>query len=409
MPARSFGSAGISYKGGARARPLHDGQSLGDKPRMTTSPPPPPLAGTVVLSVGHTLPGLYCLAALRDLGAEIVCVERPSPTTAGGASPYAGLADSHPVRSLRAGTSRCALDLKQPAGRDVFVRLAARADVVLEGFRPGVAARLGIDWTRLAAEHPRLVYVAVSGYGQEGPQSQRAGHDVNYLAETGALALADPPALPGLTFGDGLAGLAAALNVVAAVHAARTHGRGRFVDLAIVDAPLFLMAGELDHFWTTGSSRAAGATHLTGRYPWYDVHRTADGGAVAVGAVEPPFHAALCTTLGHPELAARQLDATTRATFDEAFAARTRDQVVALFEGVDACVSPVRSTAEVAASPLMPRALRTTTDGAPLVRSPVRTNPPPPLQERAHAGVLARFGFADDEIAALAARGAFGA
>jgi crotonobetainyl-CoA:carnitine CoA-transferase CaiB-like acyl-CoA transferase len=365
----------------------------------STTAPPPPLADTLVVSVGHTLPGLYCMAALRDLGAEVVCIERSAPATT-----YAGLANSHPVRSLRAGTSRCGLDLKQPAGRDAYVRLARRADVVLEGFRPGVAARLGIDWTRLSAEHERLVYVAISGYGQDGPLRERAGHDVNYLAETGALSLVDPPALPGPTYADGLAGLSAALNAVAALHAARASGRGQLIDLAIVDAPLFLMSAELDHYFRTGESRPAGATHLSGRYPWYGVHRTADGGAMAVGAVEPPFHAALCERLGHPELADMQLaadDAKTRSVFADAFAARSRDDHTASFDGSDACVSPVLPIGEVASSALMPRALRISTDGERLVRSPVRVPPPPLPRERVGRELLAHLGFTDDEIAAL--------
>jgi len=267
-----------------------------------------------------------------------------------------------------------------------------------------VATRLGIDWTRLSAGRERLVYVAISGYGQDGPLRERVGHDVNYLAETGALSLADPPALPGPTYADGLTGLSAALNAVAALHAARASGRGQFVDLAIVDAPLFLVAGELDRFWRTGESRGARATHLTGRYPWYDVHRTADGGAVAVGAVEPQFHAALCERLGHPELARMQFeadDAKTRSLFVDAFAARSRDAHAAVFGDTDACVSPVLTIAEVAESPLMPRALRTTTEGERLVRSPVRLPPSPLRRERVGGAVLAKHGFTTDEIDAL--------
>jgi hypothetical protein len=167
------------------------------------TPPDPPLAGRVVLSVGHTLPGLIGLALLRDLGAEVLRVERPRGT--GGAGPYAELGAAFPSRSLLAGTSELALDLKSEEGRAAFLRLAAAADALLEGFRPGVAARLGIDAEAVCAAHPKLVYAALSGYGQEGPMSQRAGHDVNYLAETGVLGLAAPRGLPGATFADGLA------------------------------------------------------------------------------------------------------------------------------------------------------------------------------------------------------------
>jgi len=365
----------------------------------------PPLAGSLVLSAGHTLPGLTCLAALRDLGAEVVRVERPARP--GERSPYEGLAADFPTRSLLAGTSRVSLDLKRDGGRDAFRRLADRADAVLEGFRPGVARRLGIDHESLRAEHPELVVAAISGYGQDGPWRERVGHDVNYLAETGVLGLANPRGLPGATFADGLSGLCAALNVVAALHAAATSGCGAFLDLAIVDAPLFLMASELEHFWRTGESRGAGDTHLTGRHPWYGVHETRDGGALAVGAVEPAFYAALCRGIGRPDLAGRQLASgaeleEARAAFAESFGARTRDEALALFRGANACVSAVRSTAEVARSPLVERALREDTGTRDrIVRTPVRLPPPPLTPELAGAPVLERFGFSRDEIDAL--------
>jgi alpha-methylacyl-CoA racemase len=369
----------------------------------------PPLAGHAVLSVGHTLPGHYCLALLRDLGAEVVRIER-APRV--GASPYAQLSGGFPVRSLTAGTHELALDLKSEAGLATFRRLAREASAVIEGFRPGVAERLGLDYTSLCRDHAALVYASLSGYGQQGPASRRVGHDVNYLAETGVLSLGNPMGLPGVTFADGLAGVSAALNLVAALHAASRSGQGQQLDLAIVDGPLFLMASELEHFWQTGASRGAGATHLTGRHPWYAVHATADGGAVAVGAVEPAFHHALCTRLGHPDLAERQHAAgeeleRSRTVVGESFATRTRDEAVALFDGVDACVSPVLGTAEVAGSPLMQRATRERgPDAGPLVRTPIRLPLPPLAQERRGAELLARFGFARDEVEALERSGA---
>src|SRR5262245_51432595 len=218
------------------------------------SAPEPPLRGTRVLSVGHTLPGLYCCAMLRDLGAEIVRIERLA-SGSGGAGPYSALLGRFPMRSVNAGTSECRLDLRDPRGRDTFLRMSERADAVLEGFRPGVAARLGIDYAVLSRRRPALVYAAISGYGQQGPLAQRVGHDLNYLAETGALAAANPVGLPGTTFADGLAGVGAALNVVAALAAAARSGQGAFLDLAIVDAPLFLLASEFEHHWRTGESR----------------------------------------------------------------------------------------------------------------------------------------------------------
>jgi alpha-methylacyl-CoA racemase len=359
------------------------------------------LAGSVVLSVGHTLPGLYCLAMLRDLGAEVVRVERPSRV---GENPYAGLRTPFPTRSLTAGTHSVGLDLKADAGRAAFERLAGEAAVVVESFRPGVAARLGIDHARLVRDHEALVYASLSGYGQHGPASQRVGHDVNYLAETGVLGLANPTGLPGTTFADGLAGVSAALNIVAALHAAARSGRGQHLDLAIVDGPLFLMATELEALWTTGVSRTSGDTHLTGRYPWYAVHETRDGGAVAVGAVEPPFHAALCRAVGHPELATRQYGEEPEAwdAFRGFFAGRTRDEAMAALGAADTCASPVLSTREVAESALMERATRPiSTAGEKVVRSPVRHPLPELAEERRGPGVLARFGFTDAEIEPL--------
>jgi alpha-methylacyl-CoA racemase len=359
-----------------------------------------PLAGSVVLSVGHTLPGLYCVAMLRDLGAEVVRVERP----ARGASPYAGLRTPFPTRSLTAGTHSVALDLKQDAGRAAFERLARAADAVLEGFRPGVAARLGIDYERLSRDHARLVYASLSGYGQAG--AARVGHDINYLAETGVLGLSNPSGLPGTTFADGLAGVAAALNVVAAMHAVARSGQGQYLDLAIIDGPLFLMATELEAFWTSGMARKAGDTHLTGRHPWYAVHRTREGSAVALGAVEPAFYATLCRAIGHPELERHQHAdgeqlAENWTAFREFFARRTRDEAMTALAGDDACASPVLSTAEVARSALLERATREP-GGEKVVRSPVRL-PLPELQEERHGtSVLARFGFNAADIERLA-------
>ena len=367
------------------------------------SGPDAPLAGTVVLSVGHTLPGLCCLALLRDLGAEVVRVER---LARGGESKYARLAAGFPTRSLTAGTHSVALDLKSDAGSKAFRKLARAAAAVVEGFRPGVATRLGIDYARLCRDHEALVYASLSGYGQEGPASQRVGHDLNYLAETGVLGLGSPVGLPGTTFADGFAGLSAALNLLAALQVAGRSGRGQQLDLAIVDGPLFLMATELESFWRSGSARGPGGSHLTGRYPWYAVHETVDGGAVAVGAVEPAFHAALCRAIGHPELAASQLaEGEDReqawTAFRRFFAGRTRDQAMAALGAADTCASPVLSTQEVAESALIARATREGSGrGEKLVRSPVRLPLPALPEERHGAQVLARFGFTRAEIEA---------
>jgi crotonobetainyl-CoA:carnitine CoA-transferase CaiB-like acyl-CoA transferase len=369
-----------------------------------------PLEGTRVVSVGHTLPGLYCLALLRDLGASVLRIERPA--RAGGETAYAGLAGAFPTRSLTAGTDTLALDLGHPRGRDVFLRLVEGARVVVEGFRPGVAARLGIDYTALSQRQPGIVYAAVSGYGQSGPRSERAGHDINYLAETGVLALTPPPGPPGVAFADGLAGLAAALNILGALLACARGGPGCFLDLAIVDGPLFLMASEIEHHFATGESRRWSDSHLAGRHPWYGIHTTRDGRGVAVGAVESHLYAALCRGLGLSDWVERQFPATeegldrSRLAFTGAIAALDRAELLARLDTVDACVSPVAEVREVAESDLAERrALRREPGGERLVRSPVRLGANALQPERSGAAVLEGAGFGAAEIADLVEAG----
>ncbi len=375
-----------------------------------------PLSGHRVISVGHTLPSLYTIAILRDLGAEITRIER-APSAPGGLR-YEGVAGSFPNRSLVAGTGLCALNLKMPAGRDAFLRMARQSDVVLEAFRPGVAARLGIGYETLAQENPGLVYAAISGYGQDGPCRDRVGHDINYLATSGVLHLTGqpggPPGVPGGTAGDNMAGVNAALNVLAALYARKATGRGQLLDVAIVDGPLFLMSAELEHFWQTGRSRSKGDTHLSGRYPWYHLFETKDGGWLSIGAVEPAFYARLCQLMGRPDLASRQFASDGELAelfrfFREQFRTRTRDEWAALLAAEETCVAPVLTPGEAARAPQNERMFRREPgQPAPLVRSPVRMPPAAIGPERDTAATLASFGLSRSAIAELRRQGAIG-
>jgi alpha-methylacyl-CoA racemase len=358
------------------------------------------LAGVRLLSVGHTLPAMYCIPVLRDLGADITLIEAP----AAHAPRYAGLAGVFPTRSLLAGTSRCQLNLKHDGGREAYLRMARQADVVLEGFRPGTSARLGIDYTAVKDANPAVVYAAISGYGQTGPAHQRVGHDLNYLAAAGVLHLTGPrggpPAIPGVPFADGLAGLSAALNIVAALWRREQTGNGCYLDLAIVDGPAFLMAMEYEYFWSTGRRRQRGDTHLCGGYPWYHVFETADGRYLSVAAVEPHFYARLCQVLGRPDLAGRQFaDAPERdalfETFAEIFRSKTCDQWMQLLDGEDVCVAPVLTPGEAAALAPSPSH---DADAGPHVRSPVRLDIAGLAPPRETAATLASFGFTEAEI-----------
>src|SRR6185295_18513898 len=229
------------------------------------------------------------------------------------------------------------LNLKAEEGRAVFDRLVAGADVVLEGFRPGVTTKLGIDYRRLAAVNPRLIYCSISGYGQDGPYRDKVGHDINYIGYAGVLdvmgAAGGPPIVPGVQIADiGGGTLTAVIGILAAV-LARTHtGRGQFVDIAMVDGAL---AWNVFHvlMHLIGQSTARGATRLTGRYACYGVYETRDDKYVTVGALEPHFWQNLCMHFGRPDLVPLQYaegDERERvqAFFRGAFREKTRDEWV---------------------------------------------------------------------------------
>jgi crotonobetainyl-CoA:carnitine CoA-transferase CaiB-like acyl-CoA transferase len=364
-----------------------------------------------VLSVGHTLPAMYCIPVLRDLGADVTLVEAPEAEAV--ATRYAGVAGLFPTRSLLAGTSRCRINLRDARGRDTYLRMARQADVILEGFRPGTSARLGVDYDTVKAANPGVIYAAISGYGQEGPARDRVGHDLNYLAASGVLHLTGPPggppAIPGAPFADGLAGVSAALNVVAALWRRTQTGTGCYLDIAIADGPAFLMAMEYDYFWNTGRQRQRGDTHLCGGYPWYGIFETADGRYVSVAAVEPQFYARLCQVLGRPDLASRQFsDGAERQALFESFASifksKTCDEWMELLGNEDVCVAPVLTPSE-AAHVLQTQRRGAAAVGAPLVPSPVRLEVAAPPEPRGTAATLATFGFTEEEIQTLIEHG----
>jgi alpha-methylacyl-CoA racemase len=249
------------------------------------------------------------------------------------------------------------LDLKSEQGLAEFLRLATEADVVVESYRPGVAARLGIGYKDVRAVNDRIVYASLSGYGQDGPYSQWAGHDINYLAVGGFLGTQGRredggPAIPGATIADGAGGgLHAALSICAALLHREKIGEGAYLDVSTTDGVLHLMALFVDEYLATGRATGPGTSLLTGKYACYDVYECADGKWLSVGAIEPQFFANLCRALGREELAPSQMDDARqdeiRAAFREAFSERARDEWVAELAPIDTCVAPVLSIAEV--------------------------------------------------------------
>ncbi len=300
-------------------------------------------------------PASRCTRLLADYGARVVKV---GPVPSADAAPiepkffaYSGLR----------GMCRAQFDLKDPDGRQAFLALAASADVVVESFRPGVVDRLGIGYEAVSVRNPGVVYCSTSGYGQDGPSSQWAGHDLDYLAVGGFLAMSGAgaggvPPLPGATLADAAGGgMQAALAVTAALVERASTGRGAYLDVSVAEGVLWLMSLAVDEHLATGEAVGPGHDVLSGRYACYATYRAADGKCLAVGAIEAKFFANLCRALGRPELATEQYrdeaQDDIRAAFCAAFAARPRDEWVAELAGADTCVAPVLEISEVPAYP----------------------------------------------------------
>lgn len=312
-----------------------------------------PLAGITVLDLASVGPAARTSRWLADFGARVIKVGPPPKQSGVQIVPPFYAYGGH------RGMERVQLDLKADAGREAFLKLAAAADVVIESFRPGVVDRLGIGFEAVRAVNPGVVYCSTSGYGQTGPKSQWAGHDINYLAAAGYLDCsgrteAGGPALPGATVADSAGGgMHAVMAVLAALVARQTTGEGSHLDVAVADGVVALMSLYVDEYLATGTVPGPGHNILTGRYACYDLYPCADDRWVAVGAIEPHFYANLCKALGCEQWLAHQLDDEVqdqiRADFTAAFAARPRDEWVALLGPADTCVSSVATVPELTA------------------------------------------------------------
>ncbi|WP_328420949.1 CaiB/BaiF CoA transferase family protein [Streptomyces sp. NBC_00443] len=315
---------------------------------MTTAPTPGhgPLTGVRVVELAGIGPGPFAAMLLADLGADVVRVDRPGGT---------GLAINTEYDITNRNKRSVIVDLKSADGAARVLDLAARADILIEGNRPGVAERLGVGPEACHARNPRLVYGRMTGWGQEGPLAQRAGHDIAYIALTGTLGMIgspdEPPAVPANLVGDYAGGsLYLVVGVLAALHHARAGGTGQVVDAAIVDGTSHLAAMIHGMLAAGGWQDRRGANLLDGGCPYYGTYETADGRYMAVGALEPQFYDEFVRLLEIPEHAGARKDWARWGELREAvaarFKARTRDEWTALFEGSDACVAPVLSLHE---------------------------------------------------------------
>jgi alpha-methylacyl-CoA racemase len=373
-----------------------------------------PLHGVRVVEIAGLGPTPYAGMLLSDMGADVIRIDRPGPPR-----PQHG-----PEYALSRGRRSIVVDMKHPDGVEVALTLIAAADALIEGFRPGVTERLGIGPEACSARNPALVYARMTGWGGNGPLSHTAGHDLNYLSLTGALTLlqheaAQPPATPpGLIADFAGGGLMVAFGIVCAVFDARRTGLGQVIDASMVDGVASLTT--LIHAMAAQGRftiDAPGSNFCDGGSPYYNSYATADGRFLAVAATEPQFYAILVERLGLTDLPDRDDPANwprLKEQFAQVFRTRTRDEWMAVFDGTDACVTPVLTFTEARKHPHnVARGTFVEAFGvvqpapAPrLSRTPATIAGPPP-HAGAHTGqILAEWGFDAGRIDALLASGA---
>ena len=324
---------------------------VGKRPKRPKSDLPSALGGITVLDLSTVGPGTRCTRILADYGARIIKVGAP-PRRAG-----AQVEPAFYAYSARRHFKQVRIDLKEPEGRDAFLKLAKKADVIVESYRPGVAKRLSIDYDAIKRVNPQIIYVSTSGFGQTGPAAQWAGHDINYLAVAGFLhtsgrGTGGKPPLPGATVADSAAGgMQAAIAVLAALQRRHTTKKGEFLDVSVTEGVLSLMSLYIDEFLATGEKPGPGHDVLTGRYAFYDTYVCQDGKWLAVGAIEGHFYRNLCKAIGCERFSEKQYDDVAqpqvRAAFAAAFKTRDRDDWVKELAPNDTCVSPVNSIEEL--------------------------------------------------------------
>ena len=318
-----------------------------------------PLDGLVVLDLTRLLPGAAATMQLANFGAEVVKIEEPEQGDYGRWMPPYLDGEGAVFHMVNRGKKSVALNLKTAGGREAFLKLAETADVLVESFRPGTMHRLGLGYETLRASNQRLIFVSITGYGQDGPWSHMAGHDINYMSLGGALdgigACGGPPAIPGIQIADLAGGAMQAVTGVLLALAARARtGRGQLVDISMTDSVAWMLPVALGLHAATGELPARGNGLLTGRYACYHVYEAADGRFIAVGALEPKFWQALCSALGCERFIADQFAEDPRraeivAELARIFRTRTADDWFELLRPADCCVTPVRNAAEVAA------------------------------------------------------------
>ena len=386
---------------------------------------PGPLAGIRILDLTRLLPGPVTTLHLADLGADVIKIEDPqvgdyARTLGTGQGEENGQSSAY-FRMINRNKQGLRLDLKKPEGVEVFMRLAREADVIIESFRPGVMDKLGVGYAAIAAVNPKIAYCSISGYGQDGPYKDRAGHDINYLGYAGVLdqigSEGGNPAIPNFQIADLLGGaLTAAMGILAAVVEAQRTGQGRYIDVSMTDSVLAHTYFTMLRLNDAGQSAPRGSDLLSGGLPCYATYRCADGKYMAVGALEGKFWKIACAVLGRPDWLKRQWDASLRGELAELFATRPRDEWTSLFAAVDCCITPILSPEEALANEqISARQMVLNVDGLTQFAPPLKMSglefsirQPAPKAGEHNSAILAAAGYSADEIQRLESTGAFG-
>ncbi len=367
------------------------------------------LTGIKVVDLSRLLPGPYCSMILADHGAQVISVEDRR-----------FLADGLFLDIVNRNKQHITLNLKTEQGREIFYRLVEDADVVIEGFRPGVVKRLGVDYKSVSRVNPRIVYCSITGYGQTGAMKDRSGHDVNYLALCGVLDLIGEkdrsPSIPGVQFADiAGGGMSAAIGILMALLAREKSGKGQYIDISMTDSMLAFLPAALFMYNSLGSMPQRGDSLLSHRYAFYNIYETSDGRYISIGALEHRFWKNLCSHLGLDEFVPLQYDESRRKEIIDVmrrvFKSKTLEQWEDELAGVDTCWAPVRTLAEALSDPFFveremsldmsnSEGVKTKTLGVPIKLSdtPGGVRTPPESFGGSTVSVLLELGYTKEQI-----------
>ncbi len=376
------------------------------------------LAGITVLDLSRLLPGPYCSMMLADHGARVIAIEDKR-----------FIADDLFITTVNRNKEHMSLNLKTLEGKEIFFRLVEKADILLEGFRPGVVHRLGIDYDTVCKINSKIVYCSITGYGQTGPCRDRAGHDVNFLSYSGVLDLIGepdrPPSIPGVQIADiAGGGMNAAIGILLALMARERTGKGQYIDISMTDGMVSLLPLTLFLQQRTGEDPKRGETLLSHRYACYNTYETADERYLSIGAVENRFWKRLCDHLGMPAYASLQYDEKRRLEIVDFLRTTFKQKTLTEWESeladMDICWGPVRNLQEVLQEPLFrernmvvdirdPRGGTTTTLGVPvkLSATPGSIRTPPVNFGESTRPILRELGYNEDQIKEFEDKGVF--